>query len=171
MPKLTFENFLQNQKDWEDLNDLFARNELDMNNRAMLNQETKEAWRPCPWIDALSRVPQLKGFAEMLSPVEPRELAPMTDRMRKLCRRLGLPEYVGETIGVNPQTEPEDAPRPQNEEMPRKRCPACGSWMYPISWLQLKQLGALPAGQSLDLESQLTCEACGAVEEEDGKLP
>ena len=95
MPKFNLKRLQECADDWKALSVHFGDNEMKVNNRITFNPDTQEAWMPEPWIAELKKDPELQGLAKMFQPIPVEELAPMTDTMRMLCEKLGLPAYDG----------------------------------------------------------------------------
>jgi hypothetical protein len=172
----------ESEKIWDKLVAALTANEWAYSSRVMRNHKAREVWFPEPWIKAMTADPVLAKTAAMLKSLPVTKLAPMSDELRELAMRLGLPIYLG-TADPNPPPNlgnmmaTEDARLAQEEaeaapaQLARQRCPRCGNWLKPLSYRRWEQtfahnpaLAQLPTAARLADQSPPACYQCGYIE-------
>ncbi len=111
-----------------------ARCEMEHASRMLLNQEQGKLYWPTPWLDEMSKHPELEHDMELLIPLPEEHLSPMTPELRSLAAKCGLPEYKG-------RSKPNPPPRAGDAKSrgTRQRCPKCGEWLIDSGILARKR--------------------------------
>jgi hypothetical protein len=155
--------FEKKQEEWQQLTEELNRVEWEHASRLMTWPQTGEVWFPKPWIDALNETPVLRSLTAKLTPLETRDLSPMSQKLRDLAKIFELPPYKGK---AKPNPPPKESPEKQMPERKQKRCPMCGGWMWPsevIAWKkhQTNMMDILTFPRSAEFSGEMTCKDCG----------
>lgn len=158
--------FRDHNEEWEQLAAELNRNEWEHCSRIMTNPETGEVWFPRPWLDALNETPALRPLVAQIKPIEPKDLAPMTPKLRDLAKIFGLPPYKGKAK-PNPPPSPEVSAKAAGHR--RERCPKCGDWMRPAEVVAWEQNQTSPMDihnfpKPEDCSGAMVCKGCGYLQ-------